>query len=1097
VPVRADTPARTRARADVSAARRHEQPAEARQWRDRLPAGGSRVRTERFDPKVNPINPVDSEGKVSGTLAGHQTLIRSEVRRVQAENGTWVRHHTVSLPVRLGEGAQAGDREHLQALVQQALDEHVNDRFALPRSGDQLHVAVEFRDAPKDSEQVTVSRGDHSKPMDQRNWTLDSRENDSRYAAKLVHEVFHYLGARDEEHDTDFVFRRSRESAAVHDVGLMADADDFTPILNRHLAVIEDTTDVTAMVRDHPLTADRTAVRNPEPAPEPRTHPDASDGDDERWSAARAPRGGAAPHPGHINTHVPWDPRAGAPQSGQRPAGSSAHQSRGGSPESGNWTGGEGNPPMAESPRTVSPSDSPTREGGRQNALYSEFGTPNHRGGWSDASGIRHWDADELFAVLERKLNSLPKPHMLFNVQEIVTKHTRRQFTVPQLQRLSRDYAVWRQVNGLRGKWGSDPNLKHVNELYELYKEHDHMREISLDGRIEKWLANGAPLTSRPGANAADLVRLMGLEVKHGGVHDRADFNPVPTRRVDSDPTHLAHQFSTLTTSDGAGRHSTVMPLGAVAVGRVDGPLVSWREAYGNSSARPPHYDAVSALFRMMDADRHPLNLRQLQEVLAEPGHPYVTEMQQHIFNQHGWEMTEMQVRRLNQQYIAWQKMKELPQDYNHDRDVATIEMIWRDHVSYGDLAPGWPTRHPEPGDMSPQAMVDRWLLEGKANRWTENHARDYLDILKDLGYPTGVQRRHTDGGRQAEMGSRGRASRTDPVLAGILTKIENQFDRDQLARRYYSHIPRLFETTPHLANVFKSTPELLHMVLLNPEIANKYKFASEDDLRRYSIRNFLDNHFTVRNGEAALAKYLEYIGVPRSRQESGAVRGGIYPWLLEDAKKAWTHVEANRQMQWVGAAENLRNFDQGNPGTWRFESTVKYGDEGIGENDKLYIKRHLGSLAREGLKGVELHKPREATLGNGRHVSFSFVVTESGMVSPVVHDVKSTPKELYKPSEHRLDRGIVDAIKKLGIHVGLARRDLYVDLPPEELRNMNFATFVRDAGNGYRSFDEALMAYEKGIGITYFDKRFQIGARGEFRYIWEQMHGAGSAGRR
>jgi hypothetical protein len=286
-------------------------------------------------------------------------------------------------------------------------------------------------------------------------------------------------------------------------------------------------------------------------------------------------------------------------------------------------------------------------------------------------------------------------------------------------------------------------------------------------------------------------------------------------------------------------------------------------------------------------------------------------------------------------------------------------------------------------------------------------------------------------------------------------------------------------------------------MVLLNPEIANKYKFASEDDLRRYSIRNFLDNHFTVRNGEAALAKYLEYIGVPRSRQESGAVRGGIYPWLLEDAKKAWTHVEANRQMQWVGAAENLRNFDQGNPGTWRFESTVKYGDEGIGENDKLYIKRHLGSLAREGLKGVELHKPREATLGNGRHVSFSFVVTESGMVSPVVHDVKSTPKELYKPSEHRLDRGIVDAIKKLGIHVGLARRDLYVDLPPEELRNMNFATFVRDAGNGYRSFDEALMAYEKGIGITYFDKRFQIGARGEFRYIWEQMHGAGSAGRR
>lgn len=232
---------------------------------------------------------------MSGTLAGHQTLIRSEVRRVQAENGTWVRHHTVSLPVRLGEGAQAGDREHLQALVQQALDEHVNDRFALPRSGDQLHVAVEFRDAPKDSEQVTVSRGDHSKPMDQRNWTLDSREHDSRYAAKLVHEVFHYLGARDEEHDTDFVFRRSRESAAVHDVGLMADADDFTPILNRHLAVIEDTTDVTAMVRDHPLTVDRTAVRNPEPAPEPRTHPDASDGDDERWSAARAPRGALRP----------------------------------------------------------------------------------------------------------------------------------------------------------------------------------------------------------------------------------------------------------------------------------------------------------------------------------------------------------------------------------------------------------------------------------------------------------------------------------------------------------------------------------------------------------------------------------------------------------------------------------------------------------------------------------------------------------------------------------------------------------------------------------------------------------------------------------
>ncbi|MFJ8850961.1 glycosyltransferase [Streptomyces sp. NPDC102437] len=277
-------------------------PADPSTWVERrkeVPAGHvGRLHVERFDPAVDAM----SRHRVPGTLAGSQTLMRAEVSRIEAHNGTWVRDHVVTLPVRLaGSGLSEQDLAGLRAGVQGALDEHFNAvGYALPRSGDQFNVDLRLVHDDDHPEHVIVSRSDNPGRSDQRHWNLGPPAEDHRYLPVMIHEVLHYLGLPDEYRDRDFLFRRNADSGAVHTDGLMADTARLAPLPERYLAAIEDTVDLSTVFHDHPLTApgENPAVR--------RDHRPTTDPALDRWPTSRSP-GNPADTP---TTATPDAPRA-------------------------------------------------------------------------------------------------------------------------------------------------------------------------------------------------------------------------------------------------------------------------------------------------------------------------------------------------------------------------------------------------------------------------------------------------------------------------------------------------------------------------------------------------------------------------------------------------------------------------------------------------------------------------------------------------------------------------------------------------------------------------------------------------------------------
>ncbi|MEE1782631.1 hypothetical protein PUR71_06800 [Streptomyces sp. SP17BM10] len=220
-------------------------------WRSHLDgAPTARVHTERFDPARDPL-----KGNAPHSLAGSQTLVRSVVRRVQAENGTWVRHHTVELPVHLGHsGMSAGELAGVHERIQRAIDDHLNGGLELPRSGDQFHLDLKLVAGDDHPEAITIGRNDHQVPLDQRSWNVPvDPAHDDTHMPRVVHEVLHYLGLKDEYEDNTSLFRRHGDGPAVHRDGLMGhDLSGSGEVPRRYLETIEDTVDHTAVLKDHP-----------------------------------------------------------------------------------------------------------------------------------------------------------------------------------------------------------------------------------------------------------------------------------------------------------------------------------------------------------------------------------------------------------------------------------------------------------------------------------------------------------------------------------------------------------------------------------------------------------------------------------------------------------------------------------------------------------------------------------------------------------------------------------------------------------------------------------------------------------------------------
>lgn len=194
------------------------------------------VHTERFDPKL-----VQTRSR-AGRLDGSMTLIRNHVRRVRMPDGRTVRQFYVTLPVRLTDGLSAQDLAALQTRLQSTLDAHVNTGYALPESGDQLHVTVELLQSARHSEAVTLSQSD-GPPVraDQRRWDVGHSD------AVLTHEILHYLGLPDEYSDARerpedrHLFRRDDLASGVRSEGLMVNTlqEDLENLPGDYLATIE------------------------------------------------------------------------------------------------------------------------------------------------------------------------------------------------------------------------------------------------------------------------------------------------------------------------------------------------------------------------------------------------------------------------------------------------------------------------------------------------------------------------------------------------------------------------------------------------------------------------------------------------------------------------------------------------------------------------------------------------------------------------------------------------------------------------------------------------------------------------------------------
>ncbi|MGW1281418.1 hypothetical protein ACWD4V_31265 [Streptomyces tsukubensis] len=140
-------------------------PVRPEQWRSRQDeAPATVVRTEI--PAAQ-----DPDESAPGQQA-QPTTVDTEVRRVQADDGRWVRSLSLDIPVRPGPGLTGVDLDDLQERVRVLLDTEVNHGLLLPRSGDQLHVDLSVLVAPNAARAVELSATDRPAPSDQQHIRL-------------------------------------------------------------------------------------------------------------------------------------------------------------------------------------------------------------------------------------------------------------------------------------------------------------------------------------------------------------------------------------------------------------------------------------------------------------------------------------------------------------------------------------------------------------------------------------------------------------------------------------------------------------------------------------------------------------------------------------------------------------------------------------------------------------------------------------------------------------------------------------------------------------------------------------------------------------
>ncbi len=231
------------------------EPVRPEQWtyrREGAPVG--ELRTARFDPaRGAPAG--------DGTLPGRSTRISADVRRIQADDGRWVRDMTLALPVRFGEGFPPERLPEFERRWQAALDRQFNTGLLLPRSGDQLHVGVRLTPAAAGQEAVELSMSAAPTRSDQLHFRLQDEGSDTGQAAArndllALHELSHFAGVPDTYVDPGSVFRDT--AAKAGGPGIMSDVTRVPEqaVPRKYLVAIENAIDSGPVVHDHPLPAE-------------------------------------------------------------------------------------------------------------------------------------------------------------------------------------------------------------------------------------------------------------------------------------------------------------------------------------------------------------------------------------------------------------------------------------------------------------------------------------------------------------------------------------------------------------------------------------------------------------------------------------------------------------------------------------------------------------------------------------------------------------------------------------------------------------------------------------------------------------------------
>ncbi|MBK3581359.1 hypothetical protein JHN63_47880, partial [Streptomyces sp. MBT65] len=277
-------PAPTRDAADDLPASRVVDPAPKDTWHGlRAYARPAVHSTERFDPHADQSSPPRP-----GVLSGATTLVRANIRRIQAPNGQWVRDYTLNLPVATNDPALT---QQFKDRITTLLDTHLNSGLELPGSGDQLHINLNLIDDPSHPEAITLTDTDNPARADQLH--LDAHHSDE----DLLHEVLHYLGLPDEQRDNDFLLRNHPNSTTVRTTGLMADTQSPVTIPRRYLRTIENVTAAGPQLHDHTGQLDGGPVQDPDTTPIP------ADGA-LTWPTSNAPAVPPSPLGQHRSTYV-------------------------------------------------------------------------------------------------------------------------------------------------------------------------------------------------------------------------------------------------------------------------------------------------------------------------------------------------------------------------------------------------------------------------------------------------------------------------------------------------------------------------------------------------------------------------------------------------------------------------------------------------------------------------------------------------------------------------------------------------------------------------------------------------------------------------